>query len=284
MLGRISYIKWAPLWQKFEAIEWLIGLYNNHSDRMIGAAVAGLSIYALGKGLLRIHPVGWLILILGVILYVVMPGRLFGSWKADHRLPIAILFIFIGFTHWKLPNAYSRVIFVGAVFIIILVRVTQVGSAWTMYDQVYADIRKGFTIIEPGSILINVVAKRRPPPPYAKALPLNHTDCLAVIDRSIFTPHLFKGSRKFVLSIKPDYRHLRYLGSSFVRLSELVEAEENPDSNPGIGKYWLRLKKQIDYILVLYTNENDPNPLPNILELKYQGKVFRIYKVMKPSI
>jgi hypothetical protein len=67
-------------------------------------------------------------------------------------------------------------------------------------------------------------------------------------------------------------------------LSELVETEENHDSNPGRGKYWLRWKKQIDYIFVLYTNEKDPNPLPNILELKYQGNVFRIYKVMKPSI
>ena len=57
----------APLWNKFEAIEWLIGVYNYHSDRMIGAAVAALSIYALGKGLLRIHPVGWLILIRGYL-------------------------------------------------------------------------------------------------------------------------------------------------------------------------------------------------------------------------
>jgi hypothetical protein len=64
-------------------------------------------------------------------------------------------------------------------------------------------------------------------------------------------------------------------------MSELVKAEENPDSNLGRGKYWLRWKKQIDYILILYTDENDPNPLPNILELKYQGDVFRIYKVLK---
>jgi hypothetical protein len=84
--------------------------------------------------------------------------------------------------------------------------------------------------------------------------------------------------------MKPEYRQLRYGELYFLRLSELVEAEENPDSNPGKGKNLLHWKKQIDYIFVLYTNEKDPNPLPNILELKYQGKIFRIYKVMKPSI
>ena len=246
--------------------------------------LAGLSIFALGKGLLRIHPVGWLIMIFGVILYVVMPNHLFGSWAADYRLPSAILFMIIGFTHWKLPNAYSRVIFVGAVFVIILIRVTQVGAAWTMYDQVYAEMRKGFTIIKPGSILLRVIAKNPPPRPYAKAYPLNHTPSLAVIDRSIYTPHLFKEGTAFVLKIKPENKQLLYMGRPYLRLSQLVEAEENPDRNPETGKYWLRWKKKIDYILVLYTNENDPNPLPNILELKYQGKVFRIYKVLKPSI
>ena len=283
-LGGISYFKWLPLNTKFKAIEWLIGLYHYHQDRMIGAGMAAVSIYALGKGLLRIHPVGWLIMIFGVILYVVMPRHLFGSWAADYRFPIAILFMFIGFTHWKLTNAYSRVIFVGAVFVIILIRVTQVGAAWTMYDQVYAEIRKGFTNIKPGSTLLYVAVKHPPPRPYAKALLLNHTNCLAVIDRSIYTPHLFSGGRSWVLRIKPEYRQLHYQRPEFLRLSELVEAEENHDSNPGRGKYWLRWKKQIDYIFVLYINENDPNPLPNILELKYQGKVFRIYKVMKPSI
>jgi hypothetical protein len=283
-LEGISNFKWAPLWRKFNAIEWLIGLYHYHQDRLIGAGLAALSIFALGKGLLRIHPVGWLIMIFGVILYVVMPNWLFGSWAADHRLPSAILFMIIGFTHWKLPNAYSRVIFVGAVFVIILIRVTQVGAAWTMYDQVYAEMRKGFTIIEPGSILIKVVAKHPPPRPYAKASPLNHTPSLAVIDRSIYTPHLFKGGRSFVLRIKPEYKQLNYLGRSNLRLSRLVEAEENPDLNPGTRKHRLLWKKHIDYVLVLYTSEKDPNPLPNILELKYQGKAFRIYKLMKPSI
>jgi hypothetical protein len=284
MLGDISYFKWAPLKAKFQAIEWLIGLYHYHQDRMIGAGIAALSIYALGKGLLRIHPVGWLIMIFGVILYAVMPNTLFGSWAADYRLPSAILFMFIGFTHWKLPNTYSRVIFVGAIFVIILIRVTQVGAAWTMYDQVYAEIRKGFTYIKPGSTLLNVVVKHPPPRPYAKAFPLNYTDCLAVIDRSIYTPHLFGGGRTWVLKIKPPYnRSHRFWELYMLPLSKLVEAEENPDSNTGRRKSWLNWKEQIDYIFVLYTNEKDPNPLPNILELKYQGKVFRIYKVMKTT-
>jgi hypothetical protein len=153
-----------------------------------------------------------------------------------------------------------------------------------MYDQVYADIRKGFTTIKPGSTLLNIVAKDPAPRPYAKASPLNYSDCLAVIDRSIYTPHLFSQTRSWVLKMKPEYRQLRYSELYYPRLSELVEAEENPDSNPGKGKNLLHWKKQIDYIFVLYTNEKDPNPLPNILELKYQGKIFRIYKVMKPSI
>ncbi len=87
--------------------------------------------------------------------------------------------------------------------------------------------------------------------------------------------------QKIIIGIKPEYRQLGYLGPTFLRLSRFVEAEKNPDDNPSTRKHRLLWKKQIDYILILYTNENDPNPLPNILELKYQGNVFRIYKVLK---
>lgn len=284
MMGLINDIKWLPLRKKFLAIEWLIGLYNYHWDRMIGAAIAAFSLYALGKGFLRIHPVGWLILILGMIIYLMMPRWLFGSWAADLRFPIATLLIFIGFTHWSFKKIYSRALFLGVIVAIILIRVTQVGTAWSKYDQVYADIRKGFTHVDPGSFVVSVPYKRPPPYPYKTALPLNHSISSAVIDRSIFTPTLFRG-KSFVLKYKPGYKVNRvHYRKYFYTLGDVVEAELENDSNSRKRKNWLRWKKYIDYIYVLYMPEKDPNPLPNILELKYQGENFRIYKLIKPSL
>jgi hypothetical protein len=204
-----------------------------------------------------------------------MPRTIFYSWAADYRFPIAILFMFIGFTSWKLPNASSRMIFVGVIFVIMLIRLTQVGTAWTKYDQVYAEIREGFSSINKGSIVVSVPYKYPPPWPYKQALPLNHTICLAVIDRSIYTPHLFAG-KSFVLNFKPDYRklyvyyprHYQFPRPLFRKLSEVVEAEENHNSDPIQRENWLRWKKQIDYIYVLYMKENDPNPLPNFYSVK----------------
>ena len=290
IIANLSKLYWAPLKTKANGIEWLIGVNHYIKDLLIGAGLAALSIYMLWKGLLRIHPVGWLILIFGIILYVLMPRTIFYSWGADYRLPIAILFIFIGFTDWKLPDANSRMIFVGVVFGVMLIRLTQVGPAWAKYDQVYAEIREGFKSVNPGSIVVSIPYKDPPPWPYKQGRPLNHTICLAVIDRSIFTPQLFTG-KSFTLKFRPEYRKLysHYPGyyqsprPLFKKLSAVVKAEENLNSDPIQRKNWLRWKKQVDYIFVLYMKENEPHPLPNILKLKYQGEDFRIYKVIKPS-
>ena len=266
---------------KFRAIEWIIELYHPYRDRMIGALIAGASIWSLGRGIFRIHPVGWITLIMGVFLFILMPTRLFTSWTADVRLPIAIIFIVIGFSHWKLPNISYRAVFVIAVFVIVLIRFVDVGKSWVMYDQVYAEIRKSFTYIKPGSSLLRVT--RKPFRPYRKAWPLHWTNCLAVIDQSVFTPDLYTEKDNNILAVKSKYKELSDMhpfGNFLV--SELVQASKNSNKKVSRDKYWTRFKSRFDYLLVLCTRKDDVNPLPKSLELVYQGKVFQLYSI-KPS-
>jgi len=270
---------WKPFHTKFQAIEWIIGLYHTHIDRMIGALIAGVSIWSFGRGIFRIHPVGWITLIMGVFLYILMPNTLFGSGDADFRLPIAIIFILIGFSHLKFPNTSYRAIFMAGLVILVVIRFVGVGKMWIKYDRVYAELRKSFTYIDPGSSLLTVWA-RYPTWPYLKALPINYASCLAVIDRSVFTPGLFTKEGHQILSVKSRYKEIKSNKPFYFYVSEIVDSDKNLTKKMGSGgQYWARWKGSFDYLLILYTHANDGNPLPNSLVPVYQGKDFQLYSI-----
>ncbi len=275
-------IFWKPFRTKFQAIEWIIELYNIHLDRLIGAIIVGVSLWSLGKGLLRFHPVGKILLVTGTIIFIVMPNIIFGSGDADFRFPIAIVFLSIAFSYWKLPKTSYRAIFIAAVVVLVAIRFIGVGKMWTRFDRDYAEFRQSFTHIEPGSTLLTIWA-RYPKYPYINALPINYTNCIAVIDRSVFSPSIFTKKGHQILTVKKEYEKINNKPFYFY-VNDIVEADENPEGqlNRG-GQYWKQWKDKFDYLLVLYTNDNDVNPLPNSLELKYKGASFQLYLIKQSA-
>jgi hypothetical protein len=150
---------------------------------------------------------------------------------------------------------------------------------WIKYDRVYADFRKSFTYIEPGSSLLTVWA-RYPTWPYLTGLPINYTNCLAIIDRSVFSPGLFSNEGHQILSDKSKYIEIGHTKPFYFYVNELVEADQNSEKQLSRGgQYWARWKGKFDYLLVLYTSKDDANPLPNSLEPKYQGEGFQLYSI-----
>jgi hypothetical protein len=271
---------WKPLDNKFKAIEWIIGLYHTNIDRMIGATIAGGILWALGKGIFRLHPVGWIILATGTTLFIFMPNILFGSGDADFRFPIAIVFLTIAFSYWELPKISYRAVFIAAVVLLVAVRFIGVGKTWVKLDRNYDEFRQSFNNIEPGSKLLTVWA-RYPEYPYKKGLPINYTNCMAIIDRSIYSPGIFTKEGHQVLTVKNEYKKINKKPFYFYT-NDIVEAENNPTDNLGReGRYWKQWKDKFDYLLVLYTNKSDVNPLPDSLELKHKGKGFQLY-LIKP--
>jgi len=273
---------WKPFGLKYKAISWVIELYNPVIDRVIGMVIFGTSLWALGRRILRLHPAGWLLLIVGVLIYAVMPNWLLRAWAADYRLPIAILFILIGFAWWDLSPSSSRALFVGAIFAIAILRFILVGTTWMQFDPIYAELRNAFTHVEPGSTILRTDARWPRRFKFRKASPLDHTVCLASIDRSAFTPQIFTIEGVNVLAINSEYSELSNEIRNWPTLSEIIGAEESHGEELGPGEYWARWRKRFDYLLVMHTNSNDHNPLPERLTLVYQGEVFQLYRVKPP--
>jgi hypothetical protein len=271
---------WRPIRFKLNAFNWVMKLYHPKIDASIGLLVLGIVFWAIWRRVLSIHPVGSMVLAIGVVIYLVMPTTLFGSWAADYRLPIAILILVIGFASWKISAPRDLRLFVGVVVVLALVRFALIGMIWLNVDHVYADLRTSFKRIERGSILLVARAKKIDYP-FNIAWPLNYAGCLAIIDRSSFAPSLFNEKGMQLVTVKPRFQDIDMQPPSFVpELSDIVLAEKNTrQGQGGKPKFWVNWYKRFDYLLVLYTRDTDTNPLPDQLSPLYRSNHFQLYKI-----
>jgi hypothetical protein len=278
--GLAFHNTWRPMRFKLDAIDWVMKLYHPKIDASIGILILGIACWAIWRRVLRIHPVGSMILAAGIVIYLVMPTTLFGSWAADYRLPIAVLILVISFASWKISAPRDLRFFVGIVVGLALVRFALVGMIWLNIDHVYADLRDSFKHIERGSTLLVARAKNIDYP-FNRAWPLNYAGCLATIDRSSFAPSLFTEKGKQLVEVKPRFQDIDMQPPSFVpELSDIVLAEKNTRQRQGgKPKFWANWYKRFDYLLVLYTRDTDTNPLPDLLSLLYRSKHFQLYKI-----
>jgi hypothetical protein len=264
-------------------IAWMVELYYPPLDWIIGIGVVGAALWALWRGILKIHPVGWIVLFAGVVVYFSMPAVLFGGWGAQYRLPIAILFIMIGFTRWQFSSPAARLTFVVVVTGLSLLRFAVVGATWIAIDQEYAELRHSFEQIRPGSTAMASRA-RDPSFPFNRAWPLNYAECLALIDRSAFVPNVFTHRGRQALMTRSAYQHID--SDKFIfppMVNEVLLAATEPSVRSATDTYWAHWDEQFDYLIVLYTAADDnSNYMPERLSLLYQGNAFQLYKVKPP--
>jgi hypothetical protein len=63
-------------------------------------------------------------------------------------------------------------------------------------------------------------------------------------------------------------------------VAQLIVAAEQPQ--PGTPAFWLNWTK-FDYLYVLFTEDDAPNPYPSHLKLVADGDRFQLYKIIKPG-
>jgi hypothetical protein len=287
----VHKVVWKPVFDLYtlqrifeQAVNWTIDLYHFNLDRTIGVFLVGGVCWGLWRGRLRIHPVGWIVLFTGAVIFMLMPDKLFGVGAVRYRLPIAILFIVIAFAHWQISKPSARMMFTSLIAAVALVRISLVSASWMEIDRSYTELRQAFAQIERGSTLLSVQIKE-PRAPFNRAWPLNYADCLAIIDRSSFAPSAFTHKGKHILTTNPPYSRLARKDDSLVpSRNEIVSVAHNPNPAPVPGDYWATWTKDFDYLLVLYTNAKDSNPLPDQLSLLYHGEQFQLYEIKPVKI
>lgn len=265
---------------KRQGLYYLIQNYSDLFDLSLGALIVAAVLWAMQRRLLSMHPVGWTLAAIGTAVFLAMPRVLFGSWAADLRLPVALVFMLTGFIRFNDANRAVRYAFYAFILGIAVARFGSVEMTWRNMDLIYDDFRRSIELIAPGSTIL-VAENDHPVGPESLNTPFSHAACLAMIDRASLVSTAFSVQGKQVLTVQPNFRdrvdpHDGYPPT----VSELLEAAKRP-VNAEDGNFWDRWPERFDYIYVLYTSDQE-NPAPEHLNLLYQGSRFQLYKV-KPQ-
>jgi len=168
-----------------------VSLFDNYNRIFDGATFAVLLIAAiigLIRGSIVLHPrMRWCLIAL-LMAFVLLPSRLLSASGIDHRLPIAIGFIFIATTDWTGLDPRRMRIVGGMLIGLLLIRMTVIGAVWLRADQEYALLRPGLDRIMTGDAVAIAAPARSV---QAGGIPLLHFPTLAVIDRNAFVPTVF---------------------------------------------------------------------------------------------
>jgi hypothetical protein len=90
------------------------------------ACTFAAAAWARWQGILLFHPIGWMVLALGSVVYVAMPRELFAAYMADQRPPIALVFVLIACFQVEFRNSLVRQSFIALLFVMLAARVLEV--------------------------------------------------------------------------------------------------------------------------------------------------------------
>lgn len=273
--------------------------FGEHPALFDGAMVC--FVYLVLYGLVRnrslsVAPSMRLPLAILLVVTLVIPNWLNGSWAADMRLPVALPFITIGASRCTMRGR-AQVALATVALILLAVRIWTVSATWHAYDKLYAEFRKSADVVDPGSRLL-VVEERTPdgdralsgiPPEFAQLHEPNfwHMPALAVIDRSAFIPYLFTG----LTTIHPTARNAGlfetqggpltpaalWASASRRRMGALATTPNILGELP----YSVDWPKHFDFVLWIDFGQK-PAIDPTLLQPLAVGSFFQIYRIAKP--
>jgi len=265
---------------KVDGLEAIFTTYGDLVDVPIAVVFITMVIWTARRGLLVAHPAMWYLASIGAAAYLAMPRMLFGSWYADHRLPIGLFFLVMGFVRLDVPDKRARAVLVSVMIGLALTRFVDVQAEWTHLVEVSDDLRNATSFIDRGGTVL-VAHADQPAGTPAEMEALSHAPCLAIIERSAAVSTVFTVRGKQILGVKPDFRGLIDAEDGDPpTVSQLLATAD--DSVPGQPHYWDRWSERYGFVIILDT-EADPNPDPDHLTLLHAGPRYQLYRVRPPD-
>lgn len=279
-LGLATEISWEPR-GKIDGLMYVIETYSDLVAIGLTAIVAAAAAWAVRHHLVRVHPVGWILLVVGAVVYLAMPRVLFASFMADQRMPIALAFMLIGCVDIRLHHRLVRRGFIALLLVMLAVRLIEVDVSWSNLSVTTGEFRSSTKRIKPGSKVLVTYAVSSGGDDVAD-LGLVHAACIAMIERQSLVTTAFTVQGKQILHVRPEWRDMvdREDGTPPTVAQLIVEAERpDPDSK----QYWREWPSRFDYLYVLFTGDEAQNPDPTRLTLVVDGDRFQLYRIMKPT-
>ncbi len=168
-----------------------VSIFDDYSRVFDGATFAVLLIaviVGLARGGIRVHRhLRWCVAAI-IAAFLLLPSQFLSASGIDHRLPIAIAFLFVASSDWSAIDPWRRKIIAVALLALFIVRMAVVLDVWIQADREYARLLPAFDAIAPGA----AVAVAAPAEAVqAGGIPLLHFPTIAVIKRDAFAPSLF---------------------------------------------------------------------------------------------
>ena len=280
-MGLASDVSWD--WNaKLDGLGWLVQAYGHGLDAAFGFVLLFTLALGLMSRMIVVHPAGLILLGLGLVVYIAMPTVLFGSWAADLRLPVALVFMAIAFADLAVTSPIVRRGFMFVIIALSLIRFGGVATAWAEIDQSFDDMRASLQFVDPGSKIL-VATANRPTGTEEMNLPLSHAACLAMIERSSLVTTAFAVTGKQILNLRPDFHAIVDTEDGDPpNVSALISTAHANAKGLASTNYWRQWPDRYDLVYVLYTAPGDANPIPDHLELLYEGVNFQLYEVIPP--
>jgi hypothetical protein len=263
-------------------------------DGVVGLVAVAFLAFAVVTRSLRIAPQLRLPLAGLAIAALAMPNVLSGSWSADLRLPVTLVFLLIAASRFSPTRPRAAALLAALALSVFGLRIWTVTQSWRDYDRDFAEFRSAARVIAPGSRLMIVerlAAKRisgLPGVPTGLAVlqrvAFIHMAALAVIDRSAFVPYMFTGWT--TIAVTPRNRDIaQRVGwpatPDELRKSADPEERGTLDTGPDIygeRPYWRDWPNRFDFVLWIDFGSR-PNDVPRQLRPVAHASFFEIYRV-----
>lgn len=271
-------------WEANGKIDGVVLVFTTYYDLVaiaLAAVVIASGLWAMRYRVLHFHAFGWFLLGVGGIVYLAMPRVVFATYMADQRLPIGLAYMVIACAHLELTRKSVRQAFAVVLFALLAIRATEVQTVWRQLANTTLDFRNSVNEIVPGSRVLVVYADSGAGD-NARDLPYIHAACLAMIERSSLVTTAFTVKGKQVLQVRNEYSHIADVedGTPPNLGQFLISADLEGDE---IDNYWDGWPKNFDYVYVLFTEPDAPNPDTERLQLVKEGPRFQLYKIIPPA-
>ena len=263
---------------KLEGLMAAVNVYYPAVAYGLIAVVAVAAVYAWSRGALIFHPVGWAVLAVGIVAYLVMPRALFGAYLADQRLPIAVAFMAIACFDIDLRHRAARRGMVTLLALLLAARIVEVQSVWDHLDRGTEEFLQSVKTIKRGARVLVVYGDRSSCKEISD-FNLVHAASLATIERSALVSTAFTVKGKQILHARNEFRKfVETEDRSPPSLPYFVQAADRTEA--GVSYFWDLWPRHYDYVYILFAKPSTPNPDKKHLDLVYGGVEFQLYRVL----
>jgi hypothetical protein len=230
---------------------------------------------------LSFHVFGWMLLAIGMVVYLALPRIAFDTYMADQRLPISLAFMLIACGHLDIGGTFVRRTFATIFVAVLALRIFEVQAEWNEAARTSNSFYAAMQQIERGSKILVAYADPEADDESHNQI-LVHAACLAIIERSSLVTTAFTVVGKHILRARSDYRDLVDTEDGTPpSVNQLLEVAANPEMEA--NAYWGDWTADYDYVYFLFTGPDHQNPHPLHLATRYVGERFVLYRVLPPD-